>query len=203
MLKILYELCLSKEMACIYTNYNDTSKFHFGTIIAVNEEEIAIQTISPDGENDGIVVIGTDYINRVETNSQYIEKMKKLCAGDSLFLNDLEIDNNNIINSILLFAFKEKEVVSIELIDSGYNDVIGIIEEIDDIECKIKQFNEYGYVDGELYFRVNDITKVAVLTQDEKRIMRLKKINYQGNTEGKTEQSGDGSLIDKPNSTTS
>lgn len=178
MLKILNELYQSQDMACIYADYNDTSKFHFGTIMAVNEEEIAIQMISPDGENDGIVVISITNINRVETNSLYVQKMKKLCAGGSLFLNDLEIDNNNIINSILLFAFKEKEVVSIELIDSGYNDVIGIIEEIDDVECKIKQFNEYGYVDGELYFRINDITKVAVLTQDEKRVMRLKKINY-------------------------
>lgn len=182
MLKILYELCSSKRAACIYANYNDTSKFHFGTIIAINDEEIAIQTILPDGEMDGIVVIGVDCINRVETNSQYVEKMKKLCPDTSVCLRNLQIDNRQIMKSILLFALKKSQVVSIELINSGYNDVVGVIRSIKDKECMVEQFDEYGCADGESHFYLKDITKIAILTQEEKIIMRLQ------------ENTGDGSV---------
>lgn len=42
MLKVLFELCSTQHAACIYTNYNDMNKFHFGFVLAVNEKEIAI-----------------------------------------------------------------------------------------------------------------------------------------------------------------
>lgn len=198
MFNTLCKLHLSKEMACIYADSNDTSKFHFGTIIAVLENEVAIQMISPDGENDGIIVIGINNINRIETNSQYVEKMKKLYVSRSMPINELQIVDESIIKSVLLFAFKEKQVVSIELLDSGCYDVVGIIKTIDAVECSIKQFDEYGYVDGNACFRIRDITKMAVSTQDEKRIMRLTEINARKNTGKNTgdgsKNTGDGSM---------
>ena len=177
MKKILYELYSTKKMACLYSNGADTSKFHFGTVIAINEEEIALQLISPDGDDDGITVIGINNIIRVELDGQYAEKMKKLYAKSLSSIDSPKIENDNITNSILLLAKKERYVVSIELMDSGYNDIVGIVEDIDDIQCKIKQYDEYGYMDGISYCFVNDISKLTFLTQDEKRIMRLIKAN--------------------------
>ena len=173
MFRKLYELYLTKEAACIYANYNDTGKFHFGKIVAVNESEVAIQTVTPDGEMDGIVVIGIDCINRVETNSQYVEKMKKLCYEESFLLSKLQIGNKHIAKNVLLQAFKDNYAVSIELMNSGQNDVVGIVKCIDDTVCSVEQYDEYGFIDGEAYFLLRDITKIAVLSQDEKIIMRL------------------------------
>lgn len=177
MLKILFDLYSTKSYAGIYTNFQDMSKFHFGNIIAVNEKEIAIHMISPDGEDDGISVMNVDNVIRVETNGQYSEKMKKLCNGCFPSSYNLSVKDNNILMSVLLLSFNEKQIVSIELLDSGYNDIVGFVEAVENGECMIKQIDEYGYEDGYSYVSINDITKVSYSTQDEKRMMRLWSFN--------------------------
>lgn len=173
MLKILFELYSSKKPASIYTDCEETSKFHFGYVLAVNEKEIALQLISPDGEDDGLTVINTENVFRVETDGQYSEKMKKLCSENAIHLYELPINNDDISESVLLSAVKKKQVVSIELLDSGYDDVTGFVESISDGECKIRLIDEYGCEDGYSYISVEDITKISCDTQDEKRIRRL------------------------------
>lgn len=173
MLKILFKLCLAKEFASIYTNYQDMSKFHFGCILAVNDKEIAIKLISPDGEDDGICVMNVENVFRVETDGQYLNKMKKLCSNSVVTLCDLSIDNDNILMSVLSIAATDKQIISIELLDSGYNDIVGMVEKIEDGECMVKQIDEYGNEDGYSYISIKDITKISYCTQDEKRIMRL------------------------------
>ena len=179
MLKVLFELYSSKKVASIYTDSSETSKFYFGSIAAINDKEIAIHLISPDGEDDGITVMSVDNVFRIETDGLYHEKMKKLCSGfeNTVSPCNFPIDNNNISASVLLSASERNLLVSIELLDSGYNDVIGFIESITDGECKVKQVDEYGFEDGYSYVSIDDITKISCHTQDEKRIMRLWQIN--------------------------
>ena len=197
MLKIFKELYTNQTLSCIYANCNDTSKFIFGKIIAIGKQQIAIQMITPDGDDDGISVIFLNNVNRVEINSQYVRKMEKLYFPKTAPNYDLQINNDNVIMGVLIFAFKQNEIVSIELIDSGYNDIMGIIEEIDDIECKVQQYDEYGNKDGVVYFLISDISKVSVLTQSEKRVKRLTR--HKGDKrsrtgDGSVSNTGDGSL---------
>lgn len=177
MLKILYELCSERKAASIYTDDNYMNKFHFGFVLAVNEKEFAIQMITPDGEDDGIKVMRVDYVFRVNVNGQYEEKMKKLCQNNIRNSYDLLIDNNDIKKSVIQYAFRQNQLVSIELIDSGYNDVVGFIESIDNNGCSIEQVDEFGYSDGISYINLEDITQVNLATQDEKRITKLWKLN--------------------------
>lgn len=177
MINILLELYQTQEPACIYTDCNDTSKFHFGMVTAINKKEIAIHMISPEGDDDGIIMMNVENVLRVEKNSKYIEKMKKLCCDKTIPIYDLLIQKDNIQMATLLFAFNNKQILSIELLNSGYNDVVGYIESIDKDRCQIKQIDEYGDCDGISYIRIEDITKIAFLTQDEKRIMRLVNAN--------------------------
>lgn len=173
MLKILFELCEEKEMASFYTDEDNTGKFHFGTVTAVNEREIALEKITPDGDYDGITVMSTERVIRVERGGLYAEKMHKLCCGKTLPDIDYHIDNDNIMMSFMRWNLTAKEVLSIELIHSGYNDIIGRIDSIEDDQCIIKQIDEYGFDDGISYVMFDNITQITCLSQDEKRIMRL------------------------------
>lgn len=181
MLKILYELYSSQKAASIYTNSNKTDKFNFGNIAAINDREIAIHLITPDGEDDGLTVMSVDKVFRIETDGQYSEKMKKLCSAseNTVCPSNFPIDNSNITESVLLSASEKNLLVSIELLDSGYNDVIGYIENITDGECMVRQIDEYGYADGYSYVAIKDITIISCHTQDEKRIMKLQQLNEQ------------------------
>lgn len=177
MLKILSELYLSKDMACIYTSRQDHGCFYFGRISAVNDEEVAISSVSQDGDDDGIIVMPADDVVRVETGSRYCEKMRKPCAEKVIDTDKYTIDGDNIALSLLQSAAEKKLFVSIELLDSGYDDVIGYVESAADGECKVRQVDEYGYEDGYSSFSVRDITYMSCDSQDEKRLMRLWKIN--------------------------
>ena len=177
MIKELLRLCSDKNKASLYTNFSEPDKFHYGIVLAVNENEIAVQMISPDGDDDGVTVMSVDNVFRVEVGGQYAGKMEKLCSGRTLRAYELPPCDDGVLMSALSYALAEKEVVSIELIGSGYNDIVGIPETIADEECAIRQIDEYGCEDGFSFISVSDITKLSFATDAEKRIMRLWEMN--------------------------
>ena len=173
MINLLKNICNRKIPSCIYTNFNNTDKFHFGYVLAVNDQNIAIHMISPDGEDDGIIVMNTENIIRVDTENFYSKKMIKLSSDKNIFSFDIHFENDEILYSVLCYAFQKKYVVTIELCNSGYNDITGLIENIEDKTVKIKLFDEYGSFDGYSYVSSNDISILSLLSQDEKRLTRL------------------------------
>lgn len=177
MLKMLSELCLSRTLVSIYTNCEEPSKFYYGTILAVNDKEIAIDMTLPDGGNDGIVAEKVDKVFRIEMGGQYEKKMKKLCSLNLYKPFEGCLDNNNIMESMLLMALQSKEIVSIELLDSGYDDIVGFVDVIENGQYKIKQIDEYGYEDGYSYVLIKDITKISYSSQYEKRVLNLWNFN--------------------------
>lgn len=177
MIKVLKDLCASKEMACFYSNYDNTENFNVGVVLAVNSKEIALQLVSPDGNDDGILVIEADDIFRVARNGLYMDKIKKLCPNFSLSDISDKIDENNIFESLLKAACTTKEILSIELVDSGIIDVTGIVEAVEDGECTIKEIDEYGYDDGYAYFEIGNVTQIDYSREEEKRILKLWNLN--------------------------
>ncbi|MDE6150304.1 MAG: hypothetical protein K2F81_09505 [Ruminococcus sp.] len=177
MLKVLTDLCLSKKTASIYVNNNQPTKFYYGTVLSVSADEIAIDMLLPSGGNDGIVANKVHKVYRVDTDGQYDEKMKKLCTLNTYQPFNGSLDNNNIIQSLLLLALETKKIVSIELLDSGFDDVSGFIEQIEDGQCKIKEIDEYGYEDGYAYVEIKNITQVTYQSEYEKRILNLWNFN--------------------------
>ncbi len=174
MLRVLYKLYESKSFVSIYTSLNESSKFYYGRIIAVDESEIAIQMLHPSGADDGIVVMSVDDVLRVEENSQYSNKMQKLFSVKSIPNYDFPINENGIMFSVLNYAFLNNQIVSLELLNSGIFDVVGYVTEIDENVCVIKQVDEYGFDDGISYLEWLNITMLSVLSEDEKTIMRLR-----------------------------
>lgn len=58
MLNILNKLYETGDFACLYTDFEKQDCFHFGKIIALNENNAAIQLLDTDGQDDGIIIRG-------------------------------------------------------------------------------------------------------------------------------------------------
>lgn len=177
MFKIFSELYKAKELACFYNDYENTKTFYVGFIIAFNKNEIAIQLISVDGTDDGIIVTNINNIFKVETGGQYIEKIKKLVSFSEIPDFPNVFDENKIYKSILKFAENTKEIVSIELNGSGFNDAVGFVESVGGDICEIKQIDEYGFDDGISYIKIEDITEISYSRIEEKRLLKLWNFN--------------------------
>ena len=78
---------------------------------------------------------------------------------------------------MLNLSLKLSKVVSIELLNSGINNVVGIVDEICDNKCTIKLVDEYGYEDGYSFILVSDITQVMFDGETENLLLKLWKIN--------------------------
>lgn len=177
MLNILSKIYTSKEMFSLYKNKEDIDSFLCGIILALNKKEIAIQMFSPDGNENGIIVLDINKVFRVDTNGQYIEKIKKLCSLNRPVSSLKLLNEHDILQSVIFLAIQTQKVVSIELMNSGYNDIIGVIKELKDDQCSIKLIDEYGFEDGFSYVSIQDITEITYSSADENRIHKLWELN--------------------------
>lgn len=177
MLNVLKKLCKEQKYASIYTDSENSNKFIYGQILAVDMDYIAIGMISPDGISDGIVVQPTGRVIRVEIGGQYDRKMQKLIMFHNSKSDQYAFENGKILESVLRIAQQTKRVVSIEILNSGYDDIAGFVDEIENHFCAVRQIDAYGCEDGVSYVQMSDITQVSYDSVDEKKIMMLWSLN--------------------------
>lgn len=190
MRNVLKMICEQEEFVSLYTNEMDTTKFMWGKILSVNENQVMIKSISPNGKPDGIQTKLLDSVIRIEICGQYAEKMKKLLRDSTEHNNPvLHKINENLFESNLNYALKYNKIVSIELLNSGYDDIIGYVTDVNNGICKINQVDEYGSDDGISYVEIANITQISTDSIDEQRIQRLRQCQSGC-------QSGDSSVID-------
>lgn len=167
---ILLYYAAKQQYISVYTN-SGNGHFIYGRILASDETFTAISTVLPNGNSDGIVCILTNNINRIDTDTQYDNEMKKLISKKPI--PEINFDNHDICCSILTHAKETQQMVSIELINSGINDTSGLVVGITDGVCCIKQIDVNGSFDGFTYIDIEDITQIALNTEAEQRIFRL------------------------------
>lgn len=173
MIDYLYELLSQKTYTSVYFSPNNTKSFAFGRILSIDGTNVEIYLVSPNGDFDGILVKPIDDIFRVQNDGQYSDKMTRLMMDYVHEPEKYVLKCNNLFESVLSFASDNELIVSIELLNSGYDDVIGFVQEIKNGGCVIKQIDEYGAEDGISKMRICDITQVCCDSQDERRIERL------------------------------
>lgn len=177
MLNVLNRMIRENKNVCIHTDINDTTKFIYGRIICADNDFFAASTLSTDSDFDGVLIKKTDDIIYLETDSQYDDKMRKLSSSNpTVFTQKLEI--GNIPCSMLLIALKMKQVVSLELMNSGIIDIVGMVISINNYICAIQQIDEYGFKDGIAYIDISDITQISYASREEIRISKLFDTNY-------------------------
>ncbi|WP_238882330.1 hypothetical protein [Clostridium sp. YIM B02551] len=164
----LEDLKKNKKAASFYTDENNTSKFLFGYIVDYNDDFFIVAMISPDGQYDGFVLREISSIVRINVDGKYENKILELAKHNKIIHEKFTLQDDNFISEFLRFAEQQEYIVSIELLNSGFYDVQGYIEAIEDDNCNIKQVNEYGEEDGVSLIKLIDITKISCNSLDEK-----------------------------------
>ena len=170
---MLNDLCVSQKYVSIYTNWDNTTFFVYGKIIYVNNSHIVIYSISPSGEFDGVLTKELDDIIRIEVDSQYSKALQKVIEEKSLPKIKLKIINNDAISSVLKYAVDVDSIISVELINSGFDDVKGFVKSMDSEMCQILQIDMYGFEDGISIIPIQNISQICVNSLDEQHIMNL------------------------------
>lgn len=171
MLNELINICEKNISISLYTNSNNLSSFIFGKVLCVNNNEIALLMISPEGEYDGILVKNVSEIIYWEIDSQYSNKMDSLYKQTSSLVSNFNFDRDKIKESVLLNAQTTKKIVSIELNYSGFDNVIGFVEKIYGNICQIKQVDYSGKDDGVAFVLMNNITQISYDSKEEQMIL--------------------------------
>lgn len=175
----------SQDWCCIYSDPNNAQRFIYGVIYAFDDNFCAIRMRAPSGEEDGILAKPIHTIFRIETNSQYCRKMQILSACVSEVAPPKIDTQDGIISSLLKHAMREKALVSIELNDSGCDDIIGIPINVSYENCIVMQYDNYGKRDGMSNIDINAITQLCYNSSSEQIISRLLNNGNIGDTEGK------------------
>lgn len=182
MYAIVDALHKTNSYVAVYDNSANVSQFKFGKFLCINESRFAMLLISPNGNYDGIAVNDTEDIFRVDSCGRYHAKMAALKSFNVESVSLPCFDPQCIDMSILLYAKELKRLVSIELHDSGYFDVVGLVEDVSEGVCRIHRINEYGESDGCSFINMDSISKISYDSEDERRIMRLYQISNQSET---------------------
>ena len=84
-----------------------------------------------------------------------------------------DFENGNALFSIMLDALRTEKPISVELLDSGVDSVIGQVTAVNEKICTVRQIDEYGCDDGIAYVNVPDITQVSYASADNSILLLL------------------------------
>lgn len=151
----------------IYSDNTSTDKFSAGYVIAVSSDDVVIAHITPNGMYDGFMLKKIEDIYRIDVDGKYETVLQKLYTEQSQFHKEFNAEYNNLTKSFLYFAAINKYVVTIELFDSGLEDVQGFIDNINEETVNIRKLNSYGEYEGNSIIFINDITFITCDSDNE------------------------------------
>lgn len=173
MLNTLKKICQENKFVSVFLNSSNNSKFIYGRPLCVNERFSAIYMLDLSGRYDGILVHRTEDISRIEMDDLYKKKMDELSKIANQASEPCHLDEEHIVESLLQVAQKKGKIVSIEIRDSGYDDVVGFIKSLTSNLCIVKKINEYGMEDGKAIMEIQNITQVSYESESEIIIEKL------------------------------
>lgn len=155
------------EMVHLYSDASNTTKFSAGYIKALNEKEILLAHISPYGKYDGYMVKQRKDIYCVETGGKYAVKLEKLHMLENKKHEVINIESLSLFKSLLDFAKEKNKIVSIELLESDLDDIVGYVKWIDNEMAEIKLVDEYGEAEGKSLIYIKDISYIVCDSENE------------------------------------
>ncbi|MDJ1473513.1 hypothetical protein QNI19_17175 [Cytophagaceae bacterium DM2B3-1] len=158
-----------KKLLSIYLRGD--SKFWLGYILNYTSETIDLQHFSTLGKPDGIIVIKTYNIERVEFTNDYTKSFDHLIQNSQLLetqtVQELESSLINEWPMNVLKQFLEKE----KLISLEVNDTLetGFVRETGDDCVIIHSIGTLGEDNGLACYRIADINSIQVDTQRQRK----------------------------------
>lgn len=172
------KVIIDKLLVEIYDDIDDTDSFNVGYILCSSGGYYVVSSISPTGYYDGLFTINIDDIIKIQYNTNYIDKIQKLIKINNEtkhFYTDKIFEDG--IQYVLNYALDNKRILSIELCNSGFFDIVGFVKVINN-EILIKEIDEYGFKSEIRVLNEKNITKIRTCSTDEIILEKLFNYNY-------------------------
>lgn len=171
----LKNLIKKKDLVALYTNVSNGNAFSVGYIRALVQEGVLLQSVGIHGEYDGYIAINVKDILRIETNSKYLEKIKKLISFN-INEKETEMCSEDAFIFLIKNAMDNNKIVAVQYADDC--EVRGYVKDIKEV-LSIVEVDEYGYEEGENIIELANINRVVVDDVECRDIEKLYRANYQ------------------------
>ncbi|MFC9601529.1 hypothetical protein ACFTQL_27675 [Peribacillus butanolivorans] len=147
------------ELVELYTDTEDVDKFAIAKVLKVSDDYVILANVSPIGMYDGFHLLNTDDVYQINVETRYIRNIEKLYLAKKQNHIEFNVDNENLMLSMLEFAEKNNFVILVELFEGGT--VQGFIKKIEDIILVVSILTDFGEPDGESYMKLEDISSIS------------------------------------------
>ncbi len=160
------------DLAAVYTDISDTEKFAAGYYLGADKDNVLIAHITPYGKYDGYITKRVDDIYQIEKDGRYLRKLQDLYVLQNQKYEPICIEED-IICEVLKWAFENEKIVSIEMGSSGFSDLQGYVDYVDEETVGILKIDDFGNLDGKATAELCNISNVICDSEKEQSLAIL------------------------------
>ena len=132
----------------------NSDRFSVGRIVASDEDYTVMETLTVDGNTNGLYMTCTESIFCIKENDRYTQSVKKLFEKRERAFEVFDLRSGTPLKVFLNYSKEKNRLISVKLCNE--ETITGRIIEIFDDSILIKAFDENGY-DGEAEISTNSI----------------------------------------------
>ena len=150
----------SKDI-CVEVYIQERSGILVGKVQNVSEKYLLLESISPQGMNDGFILISIDEIYCVDLDTNYSRKIYKLYNLKSQKHDLVPLTEDN--NFIDLLRFSKENNLIMEFDYFNYEENLsdqGFVIDIDDLCVSFRTIDNFGKVNGSKILKLENIKRL-------------------------------------------
>ena len=171
MKECIAELLQSGKFCCVFTD--DANGFNFGYLTDSDGEFLRMEQIDRYGEPDGTICQRIESITKIETDTKYAADIELLFRSKGYGKSPKRWRHGDVLETFLSECLRDKRICTVELFDSGCDDVVGFLTETDGEKLTFLMLDEHGEADGNAVFERGSISSIWSGSKDEEKIAAL------------------------------
>ena len=162
---------IGKMLQC-HIDTGDPETFVVGRLVWLDAEWFLMQDVSPAGRWNGLALYLLSDLVTVEQDTPYIAKMETLLRYRNEQPSAVPPIGPEPLRDLLGHGGAAGKIVGLELLRSGYRDVIGFVDGCTDTVLSVRQVDEFGKADGKSWLSLDAITR-CYLDDEESRCLEV------------------------------
>lgn len=160
---ILRNCCNERKVVSVYIDENRSDCHLTGYISCINDVELILEHITPQGMYDGFILLQVNSIYRVDCEGKYEKKVDFLYKAKEQSHKKIP-EMARLYDAILHFALANKLLVTL---DMGKSILTGMLVEFDLYNIKLNVIDEYGNDDGIAIVSCDGVDMIVVDSDNE------------------------------------
>ncbi len=160
-------------IVCLYRSCY-SNRFSAGFVLAISDNHVVIESVSPRGECDGWILRELDDLCRIDHSGRYEEKLLSFHrmrgeqhARDFLAATDLNSDLK-----LEMFMAARHHDYAVRVHTGAEEDIEGFVKEVETSIVSIEKLDEYGQNDGDCTFDM-EVVEGIYIGDDELQDLKL------------------------------